>query len=108
MPATTVGRLFDFGDYPGLVTGDQQVAGELWYVAADHLEQTLLTLDQIEDFRGQDDDLYKRIIVECDVGGLFQWAFTYLYHQALPLQAIEVQADPAGVQRWPVQLGSHR
>ena len=58
--AFVLGALYDLGDYPALLPGDDRVAGEIWSFPAFHAEHTLEVLDEIEDYRERPDDLYRR------------------------------------------------
>jgi gamma-glutamylcyclotransferase (GGCT)/AIG2-like uncharacterized protein YtfP len=75
--ATTGGALYDLGPYPALVAGDDTVAGELWQIAPDDIEETLVALDRVEGFAGTSDDLYRRVIVECQTAAGSTRAWTY-------------------------------
>lgn len=44
------GRLLDLGAYPGLISGDDWVLGELWILAMDHMPKTVEVLDQVEGY----------------------------------------------------------
>ena len=48
--------MFNLGGYPGVVKGEGRVWGEVYEVD----ERTISILDQIEDFKGEPDDLYVR------------------------------------------------
>ena len=74
-PATISGRLLDLGAYPGLVEGEDVIAGEL--VRFETLESLLETLDDIEDFvgYGADGSLFRRIVRS--VGGDPAWTYIY-------------------------------
>lgn len=52
--------LYDLGEYPAILPGDDRVVGEIWTFPAEHAARTLEVLDQIEDYREQTDDLYRR------------------------------------------------
>ncbi len=88
--ATTRGTLFDLGEYPAMTAGTDLIEGEVWQLAAEDMEATLHVLDQIEDYRDAPDDLYKRVVVECELDGEETGevkesvkAFTYHYAAAL-------------------------
>jgi gamma-glutamylcyclotransferase (GGCT)/AIG2-like uncharacterized protein YtfP len=76
-PATVRGALYDLGPYPALVEGDDTVAGELWQIASADMHATLVALDRVEGFAGRDDDLYRRLIVDCQtaVGSTRGWTY---------------------------------
>lgn len=70
-PARAPGQLIDMGEFPGLVPGPGEVAGELYHIDLALLEK----LDQVEDFRGYGvaGSLYRRIIVTVD--GAPAWTY---------------------------------
>lgn len=118
--ATTLGRLFDVGPYPALLPGSRLVAGELWFVAAEHLEETLRVLDEIECYGNDDVDLYVRRIVPC-VTESGRTERAYVYHFADEAELLRYPETPAsadGLCRWPhptksnserrVRLNPHR
>jgi gamma-glutamylcyclotransferase (GGCT)/AIG2-like uncharacterized protein YtfP len=79
--ATLQAALYDLGPYPAIGPGDDPVAGELWFLRADHIEETLRVLDRIEGFNqpGQR-NWYERRIVECrDDSGQVHRAYTYFF-----------------------------
>ena len=93
--ATVRGALYDLGPYPALVTGDDTVAGELWRIAPGDMAATLAALDRVEGFAGSSDDLYRRVIVECQAaaGGTPAWT----YHLAnLSLLRTATRIPPGG------------
>jgi len=49
-------KMYDLGNYPGVVKGDGIIHGEVYEVS----DETLRILDQVEDFNGSPDDLYVR------------------------------------------------
>ena len=77
--ATVTAALYDLGDYPAMVEGDDAVVGELWEMNPAQMADTLLTLDQIEGYAGRPDDLYVRVTVDCRVGNEIVPALTYRY-----------------------------
>ena len=82
--ATTRAALYDLGPYPALGEGDDVVAGELWFIEKEHMEQTLAALDEIEGYHQSDSDLYVRRQVDCeDSTGESHRAYTYFYATAL-------------------------
>jgi gamma-glutamylcyclotransferase (GGCT)/AIG2-like uncharacterized protein YtfP len=81
-PATVLGALYDLGSYPALVAGDDVVAGELWRFAAEDMAETLTVLDHVECCTGTANDLYQRVIVECQTAGGKTRAWTYHLAQA--------------------------
>src|SRR5262245_31105020 len=76
-PATVHWALYDLGPYPALVAGDDTVAGELWHLAPGDMQATLAALDRVEGFGGKEDDLYRRVIVECETTTGSTRAWTY-------------------------------
>jgi len=85
--AETHGRLYDLGDYPGLVRTSgsrEQVQGELIHFP--FIEDALKFLDRIEGYHPSrpDDSLYLRKLVDVHVGdGRVRQAWTYVYNQQL-------------------------
>jgi len=77
-PATVRGALYDLGPYPALAVGDDIVAGELWQLAPGDMPATLAALDRVEGYAGNDDDLYRRVIVECQTSDGSTRAWTYM------------------------------
>ena len=73
-PATTSGRLFNLGAYPGLVRGDGEARGELYEIAEEHWERVIAELD---DYEG---DQYVRelIRVATDEGETDAWAYIFV------------------------------
>lgn len=99
--ATVRGELYDLGPYPGLIEGDDVVAGELWSIAAEDVAATLAALDEVEGFRGAVDDLYRRVVVECRTAAGVIPAWTYLYARASELRAEQrILPDREGVCGW--------
>lgn len=100
--ATLRAALYDLGPYPAIGAGDDSVAGELWFIAAEHMVQTLRVLDEIEGFGQGGTDLYTRRVVECrDEQGEAHRAYTYFYadeHWLLASKRIEPGED--GLCRW--------
>jgi len=76
-PATVRGALYDLGPYPALIVGMDTVAGELWQFVPGDMPATLIALDRVEGFAGQDDDLYRRVIVDCKTAAGSTRAWTY-------------------------------
>lgn len=77
--ATTPGRLYDLGLYPGFVGGGEGfVKGELYRLEEARQDQTLEMLDAYESVTGASEDEYHRVEVTVQVngGGTFQ-AQTY-------------------------------
>ncbi len=99
--ANVRGALYDLGPYPGLVDGDDVVAGEVWRFAEADMQATLRALDEIEGFRKCENDEYRRAVITCDTAVAQVKAWTYLYARIEELQASRrVKSDEAGVCRW--------
>ncbi len=99
--ATTKAALYDLGAYPGIVPGTDTVQGELWFVATEHLADTLQVLDAVEGYQpGQGNSLYTREVVTCHDGmGQPQRAYTYIYARPLANHR-RIAADAQGQCRW--------
>jgi gamma-glutamylcyclotransferase (GGCT)/AIG2-like uncharacterized protein YtfP len=101
-PATVGGRLYDLGPYPALASGSDRVTGELWRFAAEDIVATLAALDEIEDYRGGPEDLYRRAIIECESATGRARAWTYLYAKASELREEQrIALDANDVCGWP-------
>jgi len=101
--AIVAAAIYDLGEYPCLLPGEDPVAGELWRFAPEAMPQTLDTLDQIEGYSGQANDLYHRVTITGRLStGLTFEAWTYFYaHPADVLPAQRIDPDPDGLCRWP-------
>ena len=100
--ATAGGALYDLGEYPALVPGDDTVGGELWHIAASDIAVTLAALDRVEGYAKGPDDLYRRVIVVCQAasGGSVP-AWTYQLAQIDLLQsARRIVPNQGGVCIW--------
>ena len=101
-PATTRAALYDLGPYPALGPGSDVVAGELWFLAEEHVAETLRQFDAIEGYQQGGPDLYVRRVIECcDEEGQTHQAYAYFYanpHWLLGGRRISRQGD--GVCRW--------
>ena len=62
-----------------MTPGDDIVLGQVWRFQPEHLPETLRVLDEIEDYRGSDDDLYKRVVIDCVIEDDHVQAQTYHY-----------------------------
>ena len=64
-----------YGDYPGLIKGDDKVIGEMHHIT--DMRQALLTLDSIEGFCGYEteDSLFNRVLVDCN--GITCWTYVW-------------------------------
>ena len=101
--ATTRAALFDLGPYPALGEGEDVTAGELWFIAAEHVEATLAVLDRIEGYnQAGEADLYVRRQVTCEAeGGESHLAQTYFFADAESLtRARRVVPGADGKCRW--------
>jgi gamma-glutamylcyclotransferase (GGCT)/AIG2-like uncharacterized protein YtfP len=75
------GRIFDLGDYPGLVSGDGSVCAELYKVVDDNV---IRDLDKFERFDPRDriSSLFVRRCVRCKTSdNRFFDAWVYFYNQ---------------------------
>lgn len=77
LTAEVTAALYDLGDYPAIVPGEDRVAGELWQLAIEHLPDTLRILDEIEWYGQGDDDLYFRQLTTCRTSSGETTAYTY-------------------------------
>ena len=95
--------LYDLGPYPALGDGNDVVVGELWFIAKEHMPDTLAALDAIEGFnQPAAEDLYIRRKVVCkDETGEEHPAYTYYFadEQALA-QVRRIFPNEAGVCGW--------
>jgi gamma-glutamylcyclotransferase (GGCT)/AIG2-like uncharacterized protein YtfP len=100
--ATIRAALYDLGPYPAIGSGDDAVRGELWEIAAEHVEETLRVLDEVEGYWQLGDDLYIRRLVTCRADdGREVEAWTYYYgNEAKLLQLARVEANQAGEVLW--------
>lgn len=80
-PCTLEGQLYDLGEYPGLVAGDQAVVGELFEVLD---PRTLVLLDGYERYDPADlsGSLFVRLLVRLRHPEATD-AWVYLYNQPL-------------------------
>ena len=99
---TIRGQLRDLGEYPALVAGEDLILGELWHIAESDMQATLATLDEIEWYGQDDNDLYVREVVAClSLSGDERRAYTYRYAKPdeIALRPI-VLSDAEGFCRW--------
>ncbi len=82
--ATVNGELYNLGDYPGLISGNSTIHGEL-YKAMD-IQVTLENLDRIECIDG-DYPLFRRVIQQVNTNEGKVWA--YVYHYARSTESLE-------------------
>lgn len=102
-PARVSGELYDLGAYPAMLSGSDWVVGEVWSFEYEDVEPTLRVLDEIEDYRRQPDDLYRRVEIACWLGSGAQLrALTYIYAQPQHLsKQLRVTPDAGGNSVWP-------
>lgn len=99
--ATTVGTLYDLGPYPALMSGDDVVAGELWTFEQAQMPHTLRVLDDVEDFRNEPNDMYKRVVIEIQLPG-GECVHAYAYHFATELdESLRIAPGTNGTAQWP-------
>jgi gamma-glutamylcyclotransferase (GGCT)/AIG2-like uncharacterized protein YtfP len=77
------GALYDFGDYPGAVIDPEsryRVIGDVFKLGPN--PRLLVDLDKYEGFKGEDDDLFRRVGIEVrlDQGGTVE-AWTYVLRE---------------------------
>ncbi len=96
--ATVQGRLYDFGEYPGLVDGSDPIVGELWSFEPKHMARVLEVLDEIETFNQENRiDRYVRRLVPVTLGdGKTHQAHAYFF--ARPDELLNAIAVPRGEQ----------
>lgn len=97
------GALFDLGPYPALVQGSDVVEGELWHIAAEDLDKTLRTLDEVEGYLPEGTNLYERRVVTCcsEAGQKVQaWAYFYGRVESLAGKT-PIKPGGDGCCRWP-------
>ena len=102
--ATTGGVLYNLGPYPAMTAGADIVRGEAWEFEAGDLDATLKALDGIEGYRDQPDDLYKRVVIECEIRFAKLEAAgrvsAYTYHYAHELEKSQRVPPVGGVCEW--------
>lgn len=80
------GELYNLGDYPAMVAGNDTIVGELWSFPESDIPTTLQVLDEIEGYRDRSDDLYQRVVIACRAdspAGVSVSAHTYFYQYPL-------------------------
>ena len=78
--ATAQGEIYLLGDYPGMLpSANGRVSGELHRLSDVFLG--LQSLDRVEGFYGfnAENSLFKRTLIEVQVGSKTEWAWTYMY-----------------------------
>ena len=100
--ATTLGKLYDLGPYPGLVEGDDVVEGELWHLAPEDVDETLRALDAVEGFLPEGTNLFERRVVKCrNAAGQMLKAYAYFYAQPANLAGkTALRSGGDGCVRW--------
>ncbi|MFO0819092.1 MAG: gamma-glutamylcyclotransferase family protein [Pirellulales bacterium] len=76
------GELHDLGPYPALIPGDDRVLGELWFLRAEDVAESLRVLDEVECYGIDDVDLYVRRVVECEELESSERHSAFVYHLA--------------------------
>ena len=95
------GALYDLGDYPAMTLGDDWIAGEVWTFEASQMERTLQVLDEIEGYFGNQNDLYRRLLIECHLeGDATANCFSYHYVPTLD-ERLRILPAERNVVAWP-------
>lgn len=93
--------MYDVGEYPAIVPGDDRIAGELWHFRAEQMPETLKVLDAIEGFAQESTDLYRRQTINCQAElGIYRAFAYFLAEPDLLNSAQRVIADKDGLCRW--------
>ena len=91
-PAKVKGRLYDIGSYPGLVEGEDLVAGEIYRLDPQHLRR----LDEVEEMVADDQDasLFWRVRIQIASGAhATQWVWCYRYNRSVKGLRAVTQGD---------------
>ncbi len=100
VPASVAGALYGLGSYPGLVAGDDRIAGECWWFADRELPRVFAAIDEVEGYRRRPDDEYRRERSTCRLSNGFTQQ-VWLYRYARPLSGHQpLPPDPDGLVRW--------
>lgn len=100
-PAEIRAALYDLGDYPAIIPGDNCIAGELWHLRPQDLAATLQALDEIECCGQGGVDLYVRQVVDCRTATGIAQAYTYLLaDEAIAKAALRVLPGEDGRCHW--------
>ncbi len=109
-PAWTPGRLFDLGEYPALLPGNDKVLGEVWQFRDDQANAVLAVLDEIE-VTNQPGvaNLYDRIICQANLAATSDHEVSqipaYAYRFAHPISEAQyiapVKGDDKRYVSWP-------
>ncbi|TWT30103.1 gamma-glutamylcyclotransferase family protein [Blastopirellula retiformator] len=96
--AFTQGRLYELGEYPGLVRGEDRVQGELWIFKHRDIQRVLEVLDEVEDYPR----LYLREPFDCETfDGQAISATAYICAQTDPLtEEMRILPDEQGIVNW--------
>lgn len=104
--ATLYGRLLDLGTYPGLVSGELPIRGELWYFLPTQMAEACRVIDDVEGVNLGDETLYERNIVEC-LSATGEWVKAYAYLYVHPHFVQEIPVNSAGYVDWIDYRKSH-
>lgn len=103
LAATTRGRLLHLGDYPGLIAGDHEIVGELWYFTPTEIESTMAVLDEVEGYNQPlSPNLYVRDVIDClTLDHVDVQAYAYRYARYDPRSSwVEIEPDQQGRCDW--------
>ena len=93
--AWTLGKLYDLGPYPAMILGSDRIAGQVWAIRDEDMEQTCKVLDEIEGTNQAGcANLYDRVqvdVVLLDSGERLR-ASTYIYAKPEQLANSQVAA----------------
>lgn len=105
------GQLYDLGEYPAMLPGDDWVAGERWELAAADLPRVLRVLDRVEGYaQPGEDDLYDRQVIPIYAAPhspLWCQAWTYvlkdlrMLRQAHRVEPTPLAGQPCRYAQWP-------
>src|SRR5262245_17704552 len=99
--AMVKGALFDLGAYPALVEGSDVVAGGVWQFAGQGFGATLAGPDEVEGYSGGNDDLYWRVVIDCEIAGRTVRAWTYQYSRQEELgDELRMKPNADGICQW--------
>jgi gamma-glutamylcyclotransferase (GGCT)/AIG2-like uncharacterized protein YtfP len=102
--ATILAALYDLGPYPAIALGEDQVRGEVWEIAAEHVDETISVLDRVEGHEQLGNDLYVRRVAVCHLeDGREIEAWTYYYGDVSRLiESQRIRPTATGWAVWPV------
>ncbi len=99
--AEITAALYDLGEYPAIIAGEDRIAGELWQIRPADWQATLQALDEIEGCGQGGVNLYVRETVICRTADGSIAAFTYfLADEAFARAHPRVLPGSDGVCRW--------